>query len=298
MSALPVARKSKELSVWEKVPSISDLGAYSRFVNSIPMLEEGEEVELATRLREKEDLGAAQRLILSHLRVVVKAAREYQGYGLPQEDLIQEGNIGLMKAVRRFDPSRGVRLVSYAILWIKAEMQEFILENWRLVKIGSTKSMKKLFFGLRSLRESLGSKTETEKTAEIAKRLGVSEEEVKQASVWFSGGEESISPLSAENESPRDLVSLSLNPEEALSKDERTLAIPELASKALASLNERERKIIQARFLSEKAQTLGDLGKELGISLERVRQIEGQALKKMKQSFKGDEATVALLLKE
>ncbi len=291
--------KSQDLA-WSRLPALSDLGAYARFVNSLPMLEEGEERALARRLRDRGDLEAAKALVMSHLRVVVKAARDYQGYGLPPEDLIQEGNIGLMKAVKRFDPERGVRLVSYAILWIRAQMQEYILDNWRLVKIGSSKAMKKLFFGLRSLREQLGEAPEGERIRRIAKELNVSEADVQKASVWFAGGEERLdAPLEgSDSEVSRDLEATSASPEEAASLSQRERMLPSAALEALSGLNDRERAIIEDRFLAEEPKTLSDLSARFGVSIERVRQLEAGALKKMRAKLEGKKELLLPLLNQ
>lgn len=299
MKDLVPSQKSQGLTVsWSQMPSPSELGAYARFVNAIPMLTEAEELELGRRLRDHGDLKAAQRLVMSHLRVVVKAARDYQGYGLPQEDLIQEGNIGLMKAVKRFDPERGVRLVSYAILWIRAQMQEYILDNWRMVKIGSSKAMKKLFFGLRSLRGQLGESSESEKIRQIAKNLNVTEADVQKASAWFAAGEESIDLPLEGSEVSRDLLADGLSPEESCSRGQAERMIPLAAMEALASLNDRERMIVEERFLADPQKTLADLADRLGISVERVRQLEGQALKKMRGLLESERETLLPLLRE
>ena len=224
--------------------------------------------------------------MLSHLRVVVSTARQYLGYGLPQADLIQEGNIGLMKAVKRFDPDRGVRLVSFALHWIKAEIHEYILKNWRLVKIATTKAQRKLFFNLRSMKQGLSSLGPAE-TAKIAKELGVKPEEVREMETRLSGqdigldptvedGEESYSPL-AYLASPED------EPVEVLAREQTERMQHEGLASALASLDERSRRIVEARWLSEgESATLHELAAEYGISAERVRQIEAAAMKKMR----------------
>jgi RNA polymerase sigma-32 factor len=269
------------------VVSANSLEAYIQSVNRYPLLSLEEEQDLARRWHDHQDVEAARKLVVSHLRVVVSVARHYLGYGLPQADLIQEGNIGLMKAVKRFDPDRGVRLVSFALHWIKAEIHEYILKNWRLVKVATTKAQRKLFFNLRSLKQGLGTLGATE-TARIAKVLGVKPEEVREMETRLSGqdigldptvedGEESYSPI-AYLASPED------EPVEVLAREQTERLQHEGLSQALASLDPRSRRIVEARWLMEdKAATLHDLAAEFGISAERVRQIEAKALKKMRE---------------
>jgi RNA polymerase sigma-32 factor len=268
------------------IVSANSLEAYIQTVNRYPMLTLDEEQNLARRWRDHEDMEAARQLVLSHLRVVVSTARHYLGYGLPQADLIQEGNIGLMKAVKRFDPDRGVRLVSFALHWIKAEIHEYILKNWRLVKVATTKAQRKLFFNLRSMKQGLGSLGATE-TARIAKVLGVKPEEVREMETRLSGqdisldptvddGEESYSPL-AYLASPDD------EPLEVLAREQSERLQHEGLASALTSLDDRSRRIIEARWLNQgESATLHELANELGISAERVRQIEVKAMKKMR----------------
>jgi RNA polymerase sigma-32 factor len=268
------------------VVSASSLETYIQSVNRYPLLTLEEEQNLARRWRDHEDVDAARQLVLSHLRVVVSTARNYMGYGLPQADLIQEGNIGLMKAVKRFDPDRGVRLVSFALHWIKAEIHEYILKNWRLVKVATTKAQRKLFFNLRSMKQGFGSLGPTE-TAAIAKQLGVKPEEVREMETRLSGqdigldptvedGEESYSPI-AYLASPDD------EPVEVLARQQNERLQHEGLTNALTSLDERSRRIIEARWLNEgESATLHDLAAEFGISAERVRQIEAKAMKKMR----------------
>ena len=269
------------------VVSAGSLEAYIQSVNRYPLLSLDEEQRLARRWRDHEDVEAARLLVLSHLRVVVSTARHYMGYGLPQADLIQEGNIGLMKAVKRFDPDRGVRLVSFALHWIKAEIHEYILKNWRLVKVATTKAQRKLFFNLRSMKQGLGS-LGTAETAAIAKELGVKPEEVREMETRMSGqdigldptvedGEESYSPI-AYLASPED------EPVEVLAREQGERMQHEGLATALTSLDERSRRIIEARWLSEgESATLHELADEFGISAERVRQIEAKAMKKMRE---------------
>ena len=269
------------------VVSAHSLDAYIQSVNRYPLLTLEEEQSLARRWREQQDMEAARQLVVSHLRVVVSTARHYIGYGLPQADLIQEGNIGLMKAVKRFDPDRGVRLVSFALHWIKAEIHEYILKNWRLVKVATTKAQRKLFFNLRSMKQGLGSLGPAE-TAAIAKQLGVKPEEVREMETRLSGqdigldptvedGEESYSPI-AYLASPDD------EPVEVLAREQNERLQHEGLTAALSSLDERSRRIIEARWLNEgESATLHELAAEYGISAERVRQIEAKAMKKMRE---------------
>ena len=261
--------------------------SYIRSANSFPMLSQEEEINLARRLRDEDDISSARQLVLSHLRVVVSIARGYKGYGLPQADLIQEGNIGLMKAVKRYDPERGVRLVSFAIHWIKAEINEFILRNWRLVKIATTKAQRKLFFNLRSLKQNLGTMGPEEVDA-IAEKLNVKTEEVIEMETRFSGRDISIEPLSQDNDetysySPIAYLTDGTEPSQVLETQENGSLNSKKLKQALANLDERSCRIIEARWLrGEKAVTLHKLAEELGVSAERIRQIEAKALQKMR----------------
>ena len=277
-----------EMTLPAPVPSLSgSLEQYIQIVSRIPLLTAEEEVALGRRLRDHNDLQAAQRLILSHLLLVVSTARQYSGYGLPQADLIQEGNVGLMKAVRRFDPERGVRLVSFAVHWIKAEIHEYILRNWRLVKIATTKAQRKLFFGLRSLKPGFGSLSRRE-TLEVARQLGVRPEDVSEMEVRLSGQDISLDPAPEDEEhwvSPiAYLADESAGPSEMLESREQETLRHEGLQKALAALDERSRHIVSARWLQgdKPAATLQELAQELGVSAERVRQIEGRALQKLR----------------
>jgi len=265
--------------------SLGNLDSYVQAVNRFPLLSREEELRFARKFRSDGDVEAARHLVLSHLRLVVAIARGYIGYGLPQGDLIQEGNVGLMKAVKRFDPERGVRLVSFAIHWIRAEMHEFILRNWRLVKIATTKAQRKLFFNLRSLKPSLDPLTRAE-VRSIAKRLGVKLEEVSEMETRLAGQEVSLEPASDDEEGYAPIAYLadsSPEPREIIeAKQERNLRARGLES-ALASLDGRSRRIIEARWLREAdSATLHELAAEFKISAERVRQIEAKALEKMK----------------
>jgi RNA polymerase sigma-32 factor len=271
------------------LPPVSSLESYIQAVNAIPMLTPERETELGRRLKEGNDLTAARDMVLSHLRLVVSVARNYMGYGLPQADLIQEGNVGLMKAVKRFDPERGVRLASFAIHWIKAEIHEYILRNWRMVKIATTKAQRKLFFNLRSMKASPAALTPTEIT-QVAQTLNVKESDVIEMEQRIQGGdialepspddgEESVSPiafLADTAEGPSDLYER----EQGEQLKARGLA------QALAGLDDRSRRIIKARWLAEsQPRTLHQLADEFGVSAERIRQIEAKAMQKMKKAL-------------
>lgn len=268
------------------VPSAGSLENYIQSVNQFRILTQEEELQLARSLRDEGSIDAARQLVLSHLRLVVAIARGYKGYGLPQADLIQEGNIGLMKAVKRFDPERGVRLVSFAVHWIKAEIHEFILRNWRLVKIATTKAQRKLFFNLRSLKQALDTMSQKE-VAEVAEQLGVKPEEVVEMETRFSGRDISLEPLSEDDDeetfSPIAYLTDGSEPSHVL-EDEQTMRLRgEGLEQALESLDARSRHIIEARWLREKdTATLHELADELGVSAERVRQIEAKAMQKLR----------------
>lgn len=260
--------------------------SYVQTANSFSILSEKEESHLARRLRDKGDIDAAQQLILSHLRVVISIARGYKGYGLPQADLIQEGNIGLMKAVKRFDPERGVRLVSFAVHWIKAEMHEFIMRNWRLVKIATTKQQRKLFFNLRSMKKGLNTLNPTEVDA-VAQQLGVKSTEVVEMETRFSGRDISLEPLTEEDGedtySPITYLTDGSEPSRELEIAQTARLRGESLKQSLDNLDARSRHIIEARWLKEKdTATLHELADELGVSAERVRQIEAKAIQKMR----------------
>jgi len=272
------------------VPSASgSIESYIQSVNGFRILSQEEEIRLARSLRDEGNIDAARQLVLSHLRVVVAIARGYKGYGLPQADLIQEGNIGLMKAVKRYDPERGVRLVSFAVHWIKAEIHEFILRNWRLVKIATTKAQRKLFFNLRSMKTVLDTMNTDEVNA-VAKQLGVKAEEVVEMETRFSGRDISLEPMWDEDEddtfSPIAYLTDGLEPQQLLETEETRRVRGEGLERALASLDSRSRRIIEARWLREKdTATLHDLADELGVSAERVRQIEAKAMEKMRTAM-------------
>ena len=264
-----------------------DLNIYQQTINAFPSLTAEEEYSLAMRLKKENDLEAAKQLILSQLKLVIKIARSYSGYNLPHADLVQEGNIGLMKAVKRFDPERGVRLVSFAIHWIKAEIQEYVVKNWRLVKTATTKAQRKLFFNLRSLKKSL-KPLNVEEIKSIAKELNVKEEEVKEMEYRFSGQEIAIdySDDEREEDSFRPISYLqdnALEHSDQLSAQEDESNASDGLKDALSQLDERSRLIIEARWLNEnKAKTLHDLADQYQVSAERIRQIEQAALNKIK----------------
>jgi RNA polymerase sigma-32 factor len=269
------------------IPAAGSLDHYIQTVNSFPILTQEQETTLARRFRESDDLEAARELVVSHLRVVVAIARGYMGYGLPQADLIQEGNIGLMKAVKRFDPDRGVRLVSFAVHWVRAEIHEFILRNWRIVKVATTKAQRKLFFNLRSLKQGLGTLGSSDVKA-IAKQLGVKAEEVVEMETRLSGQDVALEPVGDDDDENAyaPIAYLAADDAEpgALVEAEQTAQRRSVGlERALEQLDPRSRRIIEARWLNEHASaTLHDLAGEFGVSAERIRQIENKALAKMK----------------
>ena len=269
------------------IPSATgSLDSYIQTVNRFPMLSQQEESDLARRFRDHEDLEAARQLIVSHLRVVVSVARGYLGYGLQQADLIQEGNIGLMKAVKRFDPERGVRLVSFAVHWIRAEMHEFILRNWRIVKIATTKAQRKLFFNLRSMKPGLNT-LGSEEVKAMAAKLGVKPAEVVEMETRLGGQDIALEPLNDDGEESYApiayLTDAGAEPGRLLEHAENARLSSEGLGQAMASLDARSRRIIEARWLRETDQaTLHDLAAEFGVSAERIRQIEHKAMQKMR----------------
>jgi RNA polymerase sigma-32 factor len=267
------------------------LEAYIGAVQRIPMLSEEDERELALRFRNGADLDAAKQLVMSHLRFVVRVARGYLGYGLPHGDLIQEGNIGLMKAVKRFDPAVGVRLVSFAVHWIRAEIHEFILRNWRIVKVATTKAQRKLFFNLRSAKQRLGWMNAQE-VESVAKDLGVDAKTVllmeermnahdQAFDMSLEDGEEDYSPASY-------LADTRFEPTEQLEAAEEASDGAEQLAHALSSLDARSRDIIASRWLTEPKQTLHELAGKYSVSAERIRQIEAQAFNTLKRSMNTD----------
>ncbi len=274
------------------VPSaIGSLDAYIGAVHQIPVLSVEEEQALARRFHESDDLGAARELVMSHLRFVVHVARGYNGYGLPLGDLIQEGNIGLMKAVKRFDPDVGVRLVSFAVHWIRAEMHEYIIRNWRIVKVATTKAQRKLFFNLRKSKKRLGW-LNAEEVRAVAADLNVSEREVLEMESRLSGRDIGFD-MSADDDDERAppapaayLVSRDEDPSQAYEREDSASSQLELLREGLASLDPRSRDIVQRRWLDPDSKvTLQELADEYGVSAERIRQVEANALKKMKALF-------------
>jgi RNA polymerase sigma-32 factor len=287
---------------WALVPPIGNLDAYISAVNRIPMLTQEEEQRYARELRDSGSLEAAGRMVLSHLRLVVAVSRQYMGYGLPQGDLIQEGNIGLMKAVKRFDPDQGVRLVSYALHWIKAEIHEYILRNWRMVKVATTKAQRKLFFNLRSMKRELRAEGDADaqpretltqaQISAVARQLNVKPEEVREMEMRLAGGDVVLDPVPADSEEPARgpiawLADDGLEPTAMLESAQRDHLVTDGIQQALDKLDARSRRIVTERWLNVNddgsgGKTLHELAAEYGVSAERIRQIETAAMKKMK----------------
>jgi RNA polymerase sigma-32 factor len=267
---------------------LGSLDHYIQAANAIPVLTAEEEVALAKRLRETNDLDAAKRLVLSHLRFVVHVARGYAGYGLQLGDLIQEGNIGLMKAVRRFDPDVGVRLVSFAVHWIRAEIHEFVLRNWRLVRVATTKAQRKLFFNLRKAKKHLGWLSKEEAEA-VATDLGVTTRDVAEMEQRLSGRDVSFDPDPEDDEDFAPATYLpspvSSDPASSVERDDSDSNDHDRLTAALAGLDERSRMIVSRRWLAESKATLHELAAEYGVSAERVRQIEANAIGKLKKQL-------------
>jgi RNA polymerase sigma-32 factor len=267
---------------------VGSLESYIQTVNRFPLLTAEEERSLARRFRDANDLEAARELVVSHLRLVVAVARGYLGYGLPHADLIQEGNIGLMKAVKRYDPERGVRLVSFAIHWIKAEMHEYILRNWRLVKVATTKAQRKLFFNLRSMKSGLAPLSSGE-IRHIAAELKVKPEEVTEMETRLAGREIAFELEQDDEEGYAPvhyLADEASEPARVLEAEQSQRLRAEGLAKALASLDPRSRRIVEARWLKEKdTATLHDLAAEYKVSAERIRQIEAKAMEKMRKAM-------------
>jgi RNA polymerase sigma-32 factor len=315
--ALAVPKQS-----WGLIPPLGNLESYISAVHRMPLLTLEEEQAFANQLQETGDLEAARKLVLSHLRVVVSVSRQYLGYGLPHADLIQEGNVGLMKAVKRFDPTMGVRLVSYAMHWIKAEIHEYIIKNWRMVKVATTKGQRKLFFNLRSMKQALiaqsnhemydlhtGAETlgdevmaanatrttlSDQDVAAMSKKLNVKPDEVREMERRMSGGDVVIDPTSdSDDEAYGPIHYLSderFDPVQTLENNERDTMATDGVANALAALDERSRRIVTERWLKVNdngtgGMTLHDLAAEYGVSAERIRQIEVAAMKKMKISL-------------
>ena len=271
---------------------LGSLEAYVERVSAIPMLGREEELELARRFHEEQDLEAARTLVLSHLRFVVHIARGYMGYGLPVGDLIQEGNVGLMKAVKRFDPGVGVRLVSFAVHWIRAEIHEFVIRNWRLVRVATTKAQRKLFFNLRRMKKNLAWLSE-EETAAVAGELGVEVREVREMERRLSARDLSFDPApdSGDDEAIASpslyLPAPEADPATIVEQDQWDGAVAEDLASALEQLDERSRTVIKARWLGDDKKTLQELAGEYGVSAERIRQIESAALAKLRAAMSG-----------
>lgn len=271
------------------LPPVGNIDAYISAVNRIPLLSPEREHELAERFHKDQDLEAARELVMAHLRLVVSVSRQYLGYGLPQADLIQEGNIGLMKAVKRFDPERGVRLVSFALHWIKAEIHEYILKNWRLVKVATTKAQRKLFFNLRSHKTD-GRTLTPDQIEAMAQELNVRSQDVVEMEMRLGGGDIALeAPSDDEDDTYAPIAYLqanSGNPEEILDARRMDFLQSDGIEEALGALDARSRRIIETRWLRDDAEggslTLHDLAAEYGVSAERIRQIEVKALQKMK----------------
>jgi RNA polymerase sigma-32 factor len=287
-----IIMKNKSLQPINATLPGGSLEAYIAHCNSIPMLTEAEEFELARRLREEGDLEAARKLVLPHLRFVNRIARGYLGYGLPQADLIQEGNIGLMKAVKRFDPTMGVRLAAFAVHWIKSEIHEYILRNWRIVRVATTKAQRKLFFNLRRMKSRLGWFNE-EDIQEVAKELDVPASAVREMESRLNAHDQALEWENDDNEivpfTAPQLEDHSADPALVLQAERYDNDSQTQVMQAMQSLNEREQTIVRKRWLAEKKATLQDLSEEFGVSLERVRQIEKAAMEKMKAKINKDD---------
>lgn len=295
------------LGAWALVPPLGNLDAYISAVNRLPLLSLEEEQSYARRLRDHNDVEAAGRLVMSHLRLVVSIARQYLGYGLPHGDLIQEGNVGLMKAVKRFDPEQGVRLVSYAMHWIKAEIHEYILKNWRMVKVATTKAQRKLFFNLRSMKQgfkadasAMDAATHRDTLSDqeidaVAAQLNVKREEVIEMETRMSGGDVLLDPAPADDGEQAFgpiayLSDASHEPTAMIESHQRDILATDGIATALDSLDDRSRRIVQERWLKVNddgtgGMTLHELAAVYGVSAERIRQIEVAAMKKMKKAL-------------
>ncbi len=289
---------------WAVVPSLGNLDAYISAVNRLPMLTPQEEQEFARKFREHNDIEAAGKLVLSHLRLVVSVSRKYLGYGLPHGDLIQEGNIGLMKAVKRFDPDQGVRLVSYALHWIRAEIHEYILKNWRMVKVATTKAQRKLFFNLRSMKQGFKDEADAQTHRDsltdaqvdvMARELNVKREEVLEMEARMAGGDVLLDPAPSEDGEEgfgpiAYLADASHEPTAVMESRQRDSLATDGIATALEQLDARSRRIVEERWLKVNDDgsgglTLHDLAAEYGVSAERIRQIEAAAMKKMKKAL-------------
>jgi RNA polymerase sigma-32 factor len=313
MTTATLPQASKDLAVrnpWAMVPSLGNLDAYISAVNRIPLLTQQEETEFARKLRDTGDLGAAGRLVLSHLRLVVSVSRQYLGYGLPQGDLIQEGNVGLMKAVKRFDPEQGVRLVSYALHWIRAEIHEYILKNWRIVRLATTKAQRKLFFNLRSKKAALkGDAAEGDtyrnsltpgEAERMARELNVKPEEVLEMETRLAGGDIALEPQGDDDGEEAFapiayLADESSEPTRVIEARRRDALSGDGIARALDALDARSRRIVEERWLKVNDDTTGgmtlhELASEYGVSAERIRQIEVAAMKKMRGALEAHAA--------
>ena len=304
MNTSPATAALSVRNPWAMVPPLGNLDAYITAANRVPLLTHEEEIAFATKLRATGDLDSAGKLVLSHLRLVVSIARKYLGYGLPHGDLIQEGNVGLMKAVKRFDPDQGVRLVSYAMHWIKAEIHEYILKNWRMVKVATTKAQRKLFFNLRSMKQSMKDdaldvdthrSTLTQGEVDtLARTLNVKREEVLEMETRLSGGDVALEPQTDDSEESfapiAYLADEASEPTRVLEARKRDWLAGDGIALALDALDARSRRIVEERWLkvnddSSGGMTLHDLAAEYGVSAERIRQIEVAAMKKMRKAL-------------
>ncbi len=307
MTASTMGKPGSSLALanpWAVVPSLGNLDAYISAVNRLPMLSAEEEQEFARKFKEQNDLEAAGKLVLSHLRLVVSVSRKYLGYGLPHGDLIQEGNIGLMKAVKRYDPDQGVRLVSYALHWIRAEIHEYILKNWRMVKVATTKAQRKLFFNLRSMKQGFKDdddaqthrETLTDAQIEVmARELNVKREEVIEMETRMAGGDVLLDPTPGDDGEDSFgpiayLSDASQEPTAVLESQRRDVMATDGIAAALNELDPRSRRIVEERWLKVNDDgsgglTLHELAGEYGVSAERIRQIEVAAMKKMRKAL-------------
>lgn len=285
--ATALATTNKDLMLAGPVGS---LDSYIQAVGSIPVLSKEDEQTLARQFRDEEDLDAARELVLAHLRFVVHIAKGYTGYGLPLGDLIQEGNVGMMKAVKRFDPEYGVRLVSFAVHWIRAEIHEYVLKNWRIVKVATTKAQRKLFFNLRKAKPSLAWLSH-EETQAVAEDLGVSPKEVTEMEKRLSSRDAVFDPVPEGGEDDRTfspaayLPAKDADPAKVIEADDWNNDATSRMHRALEALDERSRDILNQRWLTEEKQTLHELADKYGVSAERIRQIEANAIKKMKNAM-------------
>ncbi len=292
MTAALVRRNPSDLAL---IGPIGSFDAYVDAVSRIPVLSREDESELATRFRRDNDLDAARQLVLSHLRFVVHIARGYHGYGLPLGDLVQEGNVGLMKAVKRFDPEVGVRLVSFAVHWIRAEIHEYVLRNWRLVKIATTKAQRKLFFNLRKYKRRLGWLT-AEETQAVARDLGVSTDEVTEMERRLASRDLSYDPAPDATEDDESyspaayLPAPDADPAVAVERAEWDDDVTDRVAEAMSQLDARSQAVLRARWMGEHKATLHELADEYGVSAERIRQIEANAIKKLRKLVVAEEA--------